>query len=139
MTVYRAAVLFMTAVMLVLHVLEWKTVAASPDLGPCPGAGTWARKLRLALRLEALYYLLVLPLLCIASSTLVGRLLLISAVYHWGGLALIERRDVLCRPAAIGQPSAAGRLGILAIALLDLGEMVLLACLWRTLFNSLIR
>lgn len=139
MTVYRAAVLFMTAVMLVLHVLEWKTVAAAPALEPCSVAGSWARKLRLALRLEALYYLLVLPLLWTAPNTLVSRLFLISAVYHCGGLALLERSDVLCRPAAIGQASKAERLGIVAIALLDLGEMVLLTCLWRTLFNSLIR
>lgn len=139
MTAYRAAVLFMTAAMLVLHVLEWKTVAAVPDLGPCSGVGPSAQKLRLALRLEALYYLLALPFLYIASNTLVGRLMLISAVYHWGGLALIERGGVLCRRVAFGQPSAAGRVWILAIALLDLGEMVVLTCLWRTLLNSLIR
>ena len=131
MTVYRATVLFLTAGMLVLHVLEWKTAAVlAPALGPCSGGSTWAQKLRPALRSEATYYLLVLPLLGTVSNTLVGRLMLVSAVYHWAGLALIERS---------GQMGAVWRGGILAIALLDLGEMVVLACFCRILFNSLTR
>jgi hypothetical protein len=90
MTVYRATVLFMTVGMLVLHVLEWKTaVGLEPAIGPCFGGSNWAQKLRLALRLEAMYYVLVLPLLYTASNTLVGQLMSVSAVYHWAGLVLM--------------------------------------------------
>jgi hypothetical protein len=140
MAVYRATILLMTAAMLVLHVFEWRTAAEfAAAFGPCPGNWTWFKKLRLALRLEALYYLLVIPLLYTTSNTLVGRLMLGSAVYHWVGLALVERRDALWGLAAGRQSGSAIRIGISAIALLDLGEMVMLTCLWRTLFNSLIR
>jgi hypothetical protein len=67
MTAYRAIVLFTTGAMLVLHVLEWKIGFAAAS-----GIGDWAQKLRLSIRLEALYYLLVLPLLLLAPNTLVS-------------------------------------------------------------------
>lgn len=131
MTAYRAMVLITTAVMLVLHVLEWKI-----GFAVATGVGNWTQELRLPVRLEALYYLLVLPLLLLAANTFIGRLMLVSAIYHWAGLALVEYGAVFRRPASF-RPGAGGRRRICAIALLDFGEMVLLVCFCRALFNSM--
>jgi hypothetical protein len=131
MTAYRAIVLFTTTAMLVLHVLEWKI-----GFSVATGIGDWAQKLRLPIRLEALYYVLVLPFLLLAANTLVSRLMLVSAIYHWAGLVLVEYGAVPRRPAA-SRPGAGKRLAIGVIALLDLGEMVLLACFCKAFLSSL--
>ena len=133
MTAYRAMVLTTTAAMLVLHVLEWRIGFAVAS-----GIGDWTRKLWLPIRLEALYYLLVLPLLLLAANTSISRLMLVSAIYHWAGIALIECVAVLRRPAAF-RPGAGKRLWICAIAFLDLGEMVLLVCFCNVLLTSMRR
>jgi hypothetical protein len=131
MTAYRAIVLFTTGAILVLHVLEWRI-----GFAPASGIGDWAQKLRVPIRLEAFYYLLILPLLFLAAKTLVSRLMLVSAIYHWAGFALVEYGASLRRPAAI--PAGAGKcLGICAIAVLDLGEMVLLVCFCNALLASM--
>ncbi|MFN7998483.1 MAG: hypothetical protein U0Q18_32980 [Bryobacteraceae bacterium] len=131
MTAYRAIVLLTTAAMLVLQVLEWRIgfVVAS-------GIGDLAQKLRLPIRLEALYYLLVLPLLLLTANTLVTRLMVVSAIYHCAGLTLVGSGAVPRRGAAF-RPGGGKRLGICAIALLDLGEMVLLVCFCKALLNSI--
>lgn len=64
MTGYLAAVFLATVFMLMIHVAEWRTALAMATLlhfGSKPVAE--ARRLRRAIRVEAFYYLLVLPYL----------------------------------------------------------------------------
>lgn len=134
MTGYQAAIPLATACMLIVHVDEWRSASAMTArlrFGCKPAAE--ASRLRWEIRLEALYYLLILPYVYSTSGTLLGQLLALAAIYHWGGLALAERSGIFDRWAASGSGSySGGRIGaIWAVAVLDIAEMLLLGrLLW---------
>ena len=141
MTGYLAAIFFATVFMLLLHVAEWRTTSAmAAPLRSESKPVAEVRRLRWAIRFEALCYLLILPYVYSTSSTLTGRLLAVAAIYHWGGLAFGERSDVFEKWAA-GGDAASGSSKIVAIspiAALDIAEIVLLGWLLLILVGSLI-
>lgn len=137
MTGYLAAVFLATVCMLMLHVNEWRNayaMALRVRSGSRPVAGAyWLRR---AIRLEALYYFLILPYVYLTSHTLPGRLLAFAALYHWGGLAFGEQSGLFDKWAAGGGAASGGRRigAIWAVAVLDGAEMLLLGWfLWMLL------
>lgn len=141
MTGCLAAVFLATVFMLMLHVSEWRTASAMATLlrsGSKPVAE--AHRLRRAIRVEALYYLLILPYAYSTLNTLPGRLLALAAIYHWGGLAFGEGSGLFNKWAAGGDvASGGGKIeAIWAVAVLDIAEMLLLGWLSWNLVSSLI-
>ena len=129
MTAYLAVVFLATVCMLVLHVAEWRSasaIAAVLRSGSKPVAE--GRRLRRAIRIEALYYFLILPYVYSTSSALLSRLLAVAAIYHWGGLAFGEWSGLFEKLASGGDAASGGSkiVAISAIAALDISEMVLL-------------
>ena len=134
MGAYRATILLLTAGMIVLHLLEWLAVpTVRQALHGCRTADQPARRMRLALRLEASYYLVAFPAFCGTPNRLIGSLMMVSAVYHWMGLALFEI-DGFRHKGTWAQWKAIGRSGTWAIGMLDLAEVVALATLSRVLY-----
>jgi len=139
MTGYLAAVFLATVFMLMIHVAEWRTALAMATLlrfGSKPVAE--ARRLRRAIRVEAFYYLLVLPYLYFTANTMLRALLAFAAVYHWGGLAFGEVSGRFDQWAASGDvASGGGKIrAIWAVAVLDIAEMLLLGWLLWILVSS---
>ena len=131
MTVYLAAAFLATVLMWILHVAEWRTASAMAALlrsGSKPVVEV--RRLRWAIRLEAAYYILILPYVYATFDTLLGRLLAVAAIYHWGGLAFGGGSGLFDKWAA-GTAAAYGKtvIAMSAVAVLDIAEMVLLAWL----------
>ena len=141
MSVYLAAIFVATVLMLLLHVAEWRTASTMAALlrsGSKPVAEV--RRLRRAIRVEALYYLMILPYVYSTSSALPSRLLAVAAIYHWGGLAFGERSGLFEKWASGGDAASGGSKIVVtsAIAALDISEMVLLGWLLSILVGSLI-
>ena len=88
-------------------------------------------RLRRAIRLEAAYYILILPYVYAAFDTLLGRLLAVAAIYHWGGLAFGEGSGLFDKWAAGTAAASNGKavIAMSAVAVLDIAEMALLAWL----------
>lgn len=135
MGTYRATILLLTAGMIVLHLLEWLAV---PELRQVLHGGTAANlpapRLRLALRLEGLYYLVVLPAFYGAPNQLMESLMIVLAAYHWAGLALVEFNGFWRKTERRAQRKAFGRSAMWVIGVFDLAEVVVLASLCRTLY-----
>lgn len=132
MTTYVAAIFLATLLMLLLHVAEWQTASALAErLRSASKAVTAVRRLRWAIRFEALYYLLILPYLYSTPRSLPGRLLAVAALYHWGGLAFSEGSGLLDKWAASSATASNGRtvIAISAVAALDIAELALLGWL----------
>jgi predicted small integral membrane protein len=132
MTAYLAAIFFATLFMLLLHVAEWRTASAMATLlrsGSKPVAEV--RRLRRAIRLEAAYYILILPYVYATFDTLLGRLLAVAAIYHWGGLAFGEGSGLFDKWSAGTAAASNGKtvIAMSAVAVLDIAEMALLAWL----------
>ena len=125
MTGYLAAIFLATVCMLMLHVAEWRTASAMAALlhsGSKPVAEV--RRLRRAIRAEALYYLLIFPYVYSTSTTPSGRLLALAVIYHWGGLAFGAGSGLFEKWAAGRGNSRIGT--VLVVAVLDIAEMLLL-------------
>jgi hypothetical protein len=97
-----------------------------------------ARRLRRAIRVEAFYYLLVLPYLYFTANTMLRALLVFAAVCHWGGLAFGEVSGRFDQWGASGDvASGDGKIGaIWAVAVWDIAEMLLLGWLLWILVSS---
>lgn len=135
-----AATFFATLLMLLLHVVEWQTASALAErLRSESKAVAEVRRLRWAIRSEALYYLLILPYLHSTPRSLPARLLAIAAIYHWGGLALSEGSGLFDKWAVAGAAFGSRKVvAISAIAVLDTAEMLLLGWLLWILVASLV-
>jgi len=132
MTVYLAAAFLVTVLMWMLHAVERRTASAmAAQLRSGSKPVVEVRRLRRAIRFEAAYYLLILPYVYVTFDTLLGRLLAVAAVYHWGGLALGEGSGLFDRGAAGTAAASNGKtvIGMSAVAVLDVAEMALLAWL----------
>ena len=141
MTVYLAAAFLATVLMCMLHLSEWRTASTMAALlrsGSKPVVEV--RRLHRAIRVEALYYLMILPYAYSTSSALPSRLLAVAAIYHWGGLAFGEGSGLFEKLASGGDAASGGSqiAAISAIAALDISEMVLLGWLLSILVGSLI-
>jgi hypothetical protein len=123
MMLYRAIILLLTGGMIVLHLLEWHAAKSRA-----------AEKLRLALCLESVYYLAAFPALYAVSHSWSACLIIFFAMFHWGGLALLEVRGFWRRQPAPVPSAAAGRMVVWAIAAFDLAEVMLLAYLGSVLY-----
>lgn len=134
---YRAVILLLTGGMIVLHALEWRAVPFMVE-----GAGSGAARLRsaqrprLAVRLEVLYYVAASRIPYMVSKILTGRLMMIFAVCHWGGLALLEATGFWRNRSAWAISMGARRMAAWSIAALDLAEVVVLVSLGRALQAS---
>jgi hypothetical protein len=132
MTVYLAAAFLATVSMWMLHAVEWRTASAmAAQLRSGSKPVVEVRRLRRAIRFEAAYYLLILPYVYVTFDTLLGRLLAVAAIYHWGGLALGEGSGLFDRWAAGTAATSNGKtvIAMSAVAVLDVAEMALLAWL----------
>lgn len=140
MTTYVAAIFLATLLMLLLHVVEWQTASALAErLRSESNAVAEARRLRWAIRLEALYYLLILPYLHSTLRSLPGRLLAVAAIYHWGGVAFSEGSGLFDKWAVAGAAFGGRKVvAISAIAALDTAEMLLLGWLLWILVASVV-
>ena len=132
MTVYLAAAFLATVLMCMLHLSEWRTastIAALLRSGSKPVVEV--RRLRRAIRFEAAYYLLILPYVYVTFDTLLGRLLAVAAIYHWGGLAFGEGSGLFEKWEAGTAAASNGKtvIAMSAVAVLDIAEMALLAWL----------
>jgi hypothetical protein len=77
------------------------------------------------------YYILILPYVYARFDTLLGRLLAVAAIYHWGGLAFVEGAGLFGKLAAGDAAASNGKtvVAMSAVAVLDIAEMALLAWL----------
>jgi hypothetical protein len=138
MGLFGAVVLALTAGVVILHLVEWGAVPSVLERrGSGPTRDRNAQRLRLAVCLEALYYLAAVPILFAVSNSLTGRLMIVSAAYHWGGFALLEVSGFWRRKEAGPHWPVARRLVLCSIALLDMAEVMVLASFGRALYASL--
>ena len=104
----------------------WRRCFA-PDLNlsskyaDCAGRSGW----------KQLYYILILPYVYATFDTLLGRLLAVAAIYHWGGLAFGEGLGLFDKWSAGTAAASNGKtvIAMSAVAVLDIAEMALLAWL----------
>lgn len=131
MRILAFAVLAYTAVMLLIHLSSWKL------LQKLAGAGdSWAKRWfseRVALRVEAVYWLLVLASWPLWPSAGWKAVVVVFAVVHFGAWAVGERQAI--RAGALPAMPTKTRRYIVAFDLVEAGALAAIA--WFAVSNLL--